>query len=737
MSKDVHGKKTVISKDEITISPLAINLAEYSIQREIGRGGMAFVYEAVEKSLNRIVALKVLSKELSQDKDLIQRFVYEAQAAARLSHPNIVQIYSIGQERGVYYFAMEHIRGNSVEDIVEREGRINAVSALNIVRQTVLGLREAYRAGIIHRDIKPGNILVGHDGLVKIADFGLASEIKGISFGVSGRVIGTPLYMSPEQAQGTEGDHCSDMYSLGITLYQMITGKLPFKGEGIKEIIKKQVNDPIPVLPFYVPKTVAKLIYHLTNKDKKKRFSDYDELLAEVDFIIHKLTAKTHRTLILFTAFLIVAGVYAYDQYVAIVEDVDMKTDLTSDQIAEEAYKRVAEFAKKYPESIEYAMRRYSGIIQEYPGTTAAQRAEQKMDIIVLSVNKTAKDELEELDRELSDAIQAKKYKECIDMYMELKYKYKNTDAETIAQKRINYIMGIVEREFLAKEKEVNGYIRNNRFDIARAVYQEFIENIGIGEFVDRAKLRLILIDKTEIDYKEGNKAKAEFVLVYEKVDGLLAEHEYQDALLYLETLIEKEENNQIKVMLDEQIKRVLEAKNKDKEEKLQLENKKQEIEKRYIKVEAALREYKYKYASELLESIEKDSVDISESRRHKLLGEKIKYLLYIKELIIASVNNEVAVGGEKGQTADDENMLLIVEGGFVGVPWVECSPQKIYAIAKRYVKDDDFEHNISLGVFCLTHGLRGKAKESFKRAGKIAPEKKEVLSYFWRDDAK
>jgi len=255
-----------------------------SILGELGRGGMAIVYKADELSLNRVVALKVLSPKISDDETMIKRFHREAQAVAKLSHPNIVHIYAIGEEEGIHYFTMEYIKGRTLRQVLKEQKAIPLGKALVFVIQAAEALGEAHKAGLVHRDVKPSNIMLDPAERIKVADFGLARLMDASSkLTVDGSFLGTPHYMSPEQCEGQPVDRRSDIYSLGVTFYEILTGKPPVEGGSPGSIIAKVIEGklrPIREIDPTVPKEVAAVITKMLAKDVSKRYRDMDEVIA-------------------------------------------------------------------------------------------------------------------------------------------------------------------------------------------------------------------------------------------------------------------------------------------------------------------------------------------------------------------------------------------------------------------------------------------------------------------------
>jgi len=257
----------------------------YKILSEIGRGGMGIVYKAEDKSGN-ICALKILPPELAYDEDFVRRFHREAQAASILSHPNIVRIIESGQEGGIHYLAMEYVEGKDCKRLIEEEG-LSIPEIIRITKAICLALERIHREGIVHRDVKSRNILIGNDGSIKLSDFGIA---RGIDFGSvtgTGSTIGSPEYMSPEQVEGEkEIDKRSDIYSLGIVMYEMATGHVPFTGPNFVSVAHKHLHvDPTPPrkISFRIPKGLERIILKALAKRKEDRYQRIQDLLRDLE----------------------------------------------------------------------------------------------------------------------------------------------------------------------------------------------------------------------------------------------------------------------------------------------------------------------------------------------------------------------------------------------------------------------------------------------------------------------
>ncbi len=262
-------------------------IGHYRIVAELGRGGMGIVYKAHEESLNRFVAIKVLGEHLTEDPGHVERFLREARSAASLNHPNIVQIYAVSEEDGRHFFAMEYVSGSSLQQILRSSGPLDPIQVAKIALQTASGLRAAHEQGIIHRDIKPANLLIDDRGLVKIADFGLALVTSGVSrLTATGMFMGTPGYLSPEQCLDQDPDHRTDIYSLGVTLYEALSGKVPFTADSplalLRQIVEVEPPDLGELKPEVDPELRA-IVARMMAKDRDQRVASCAELIGDLE----------------------------------------------------------------------------------------------------------------------------------------------------------------------------------------------------------------------------------------------------------------------------------------------------------------------------------------------------------------------------------------------------------------------------------------------------------------------
>ncbi len=264
-------------------------LGDFQLLRKLGQGGMGQVYLAEQRSLKRQVALKILKADLAVNPTALQRFKVEAEAVARATHANIVQVYAIGEVNGLHYMALEYVEGRTLRDYLAKKGPPNLSGALRLMRQVTAALQRAGELGIIHRDIKPDNILLTRQGEAKVADFGLSrffSASQPLNLTQTGVTMGTPLYMSPEQVEGRPLDPRTDIYSFGVTCYHLLTGQPPFRGETAIEVALKHVRaEPAPLQELRpdLPPQLCAMVHKMMAKEPEQRYQTCRELLHDLD----------------------------------------------------------------------------------------------------------------------------------------------------------------------------------------------------------------------------------------------------------------------------------------------------------------------------------------------------------------------------------------------------------------------------------------------------------------------
>ncbi|MCB0874181.1 MAG: Stk1 family PASTA domain-containing Ser/Thr kinase [Thermoleophilia bacterium] len=272
----------------------------YEIQEVLGTGGMARVYRAHDPRLGRDVAIKVLAERYASDPNFVERFRREASAAARLNHPNIVQVFDRGEAAGSYFIVMEYLPGPDLKQVIRAEGPLDPVTAIDNTLQILAALATAHHSDVIHRDVKPQNVLRAHDGTLKVTDFGIARAGAGSDVTEAGSVIGTAQYLSPEQARGNDVTPASDCYAAGIVLYEMLTGRVPFDGERPVAIAMKQINEP-PVEPRAyepgIPPALEAIVLRSLNKRPSERFRTAEEFSAALLSVRAELAGASGATI--------------------------------------------------------------------------------------------------------------------------------------------------------------------------------------------------------------------------------------------------------------------------------------------------------------------------------------------------------------------------------------------------------------------------------------------------------
>jgi serine/threonine-protein kinase len=255
----------------------------YEIIEKIGTGGMSDVYKAKDGKLNRFVAVKVLKQEFAENANFVSKFKTEAQAAAGMMHPNIVNVYDVGEEGGTHYIVMELVEGITLKKYIEKKSRLSIKETISIAIQVSMGIEAAHNNQTIHRDIKPQNIMISKEGKVKVTDFGIAKAVSSNT--ITSNVMGSVHYTSPEQARGGFSDEKSDIYSLGITMFEMLTGRVPFNGETTVAIAIKHIQEPMPSPREYVaeiPISVEQIVFKCTQKSPDRRYQSMSELIADL-----------------------------------------------------------------------------------------------------------------------------------------------------------------------------------------------------------------------------------------------------------------------------------------------------------------------------------------------------------------------------------------------------------------------------------------------------------------------
>lgn len=298
-SEDTTGPQTETletHKEELTRGSTFAR--RYEIIEKLGKGGMGKVYRVYDKKIKGEVALKLIKPEISAERKTIERFRNELKLAREIAHRNVCRMYDLNEEKGTHYITMEYVAGQDLKSMIKMSGQLSTRTAVKISKQLCEGLAEAHRLGVVHRDLKPSNIMIDREGHARIMDFGIARSLKTKGITGEGVMIGTPEYMSPEQAEGKELDHRSDIYSFGIVLYEMVTGIVPFKGDtplSVALMHKIEMPKDPRELNALIPEELSRLILNCVEKNKEDRYQNSEELLADLSRIEKEiLTTEIH-----------------------------------------------------------------------------------------------------------------------------------------------------------------------------------------------------------------------------------------------------------------------------------------------------------------------------------------------------------------------------------------------------------------------------------------------------------
>src|SRR5258705_1648213 len=267
----------------------------YKLEAKLGSGGMSTVYLANDGTLDRAVAVKVMHREMSEQPDQLERFRQEARAVAKLSHPNVVAVIDAGEDGGHPYIVFEYVDGETLKQRINRLGRLPVQEAVAYAIEIGRGLEPAHARSMVHRDIKPQNVLIDTEGRAKVTDFGIARQIEQQGVTATGRVLGTTDYVSPEQAMGQDVDPRSDVYSLGVVLYEMLTGDVPFRAETQVGVAMKHVNEPMPDVQARRPEVsaaVASVVDRATTKDPRDRYGTVAEMVRDLEQTLEVQAAR-------------------------------------------------------------------------------------------------------------------------------------------------------------------------------------------------------------------------------------------------------------------------------------------------------------------------------------------------------------------------------------------------------------------------------------------------------------
>lgn len=526
-------------------------LAGYQLEERIGRGGMGIVYRASQLSLGRTVALKVLSSRLTREPALVSRFVQEARAAGKLAHPCIVRVDDVGEDRGLYYISMEYLAGGSMEDLLNHTDRILPVGALAMMKDVAKGLQYAESQGIVHRDIKPDNLMLDDDGRVKICDLGIAISLEA-SAQSAGSVIGTPHYMSPEQAMAKPVDHRSDIYSLGCTFYRMLAGRMPFTGVTHKEITRKQIRYQPPALHTFIEEVsprLSRLVEWMMAKNPDARPQDATELLAELEACLAAETAadrseeelleqspeiqnhlsarigttirRRRRTTLryrrpragrlalrLAASFLLVAALtgLAVKQWPALTAAFSESSgtaagsleDPAAEEEASNEFLAARSYEKAHPDESDACLERYQAVTSRFPGTAAARSARIAGERLqrrekLLAIREKRWTRTLELSQRLIDA---HRFGGAVKLLETFARNYPGSEHAELADSCVRKVYELAGQAYRKQADVALEYRTSGDPGAAALIYENISSEWGLEPFASDAKAQLAALDK-------------------------------------------------------------------------------------------------------------------------------------------------------------------------------------------------------------------------------------------------
>ena len=550
-------------------------LGRYTIKAKLGQGGMGMVYEAIQDGLERRVALKVLPNRLAKNKVYLERFKREAQAAASLDHPNIVQVYEIGEDKGLVFFSMQFIEGDTLQHRIELDGSVPVDDALDIARSTAEALSHAWNQGqIIHRDIKPDNIMLTPEGSVKVADLGLAKSVDGDDTITQTQEagVGTPLYMAPEQARGKKDiDFRSDIYSLGITFYQSITGECPFSGETPLAVMMSHAEQPLPDASEYedVPQSINSLLQKMCAKKPEDRFQGYSELITAIDETksgsaiqavpvaaavapaaaqrIGRTSASRRRlerarrksSMTPFLAGLatcvLVVGVIAYTKQ-DVLRDVIFGLE---NQPEDQSKTRVSKQKKNQPTAPAVASTRQKGA----PATPSSEQTKIKPK------QTPEKDPLADIRKEIPNLLESGDYSKAIGMLDSASRKELSKEATDSINSLKSQVMEEAMTQFEDDKTEIAGLLKKKKYDDAIQILNR-ARSYGVPDVSTDASTRIVQINRLKTEEVERAKRANDLdaqIIAFSRLRRLLTprlkEHDYEALSLLIDSQAGKPEN--------------------------------------------------------------------------------------------------------------------------------------------------------------------------------------------------
>ena len=697
---------------------------------KIGEGGMGSVYKAFHIGLDKNVALKILPLDHLDSADRIKRFKHEAKSAAKMEHPNIVQILNIGEEEGIHFIVMQFIDGEDLRQRLLRKGVFPPIEAIDICLQVAEGLNVAHKKGIIHRDIKPDNIMIEREGNVKITDFGLARQMEhGLDISKPGKALGTPYYMSPEQCSGKELDGRSDIYSLGVSLYHIVTGKRPFKGKNAVATALMHIREPVappekinPNLPL----PLADLILKMMEKNPQYRFQNCSELLSALkstkDVILNTKELGTLanqdngndsanqdesisvdslkkdeignvRKKILITAGIgIVTLIIAIVLFVSLFSTKPVENDPKNpngtvntnnsgspfhpqnkkrqrEEAASEMWKIKEKSLNQLVEAMLFSesFQIIDGFIEEYSGTKAVVSAETYKENLIKKKEQLAKQELERVTKDYNKLIKAKKYSEVKAILRSFNAKLMTEEIEKEIETRRSKVNALIGKKWTKFRTEVEKYTRESPYQYFDAL--ELLENTKeIGDPIFDEQLKKL---KQRVQSEFNSKAKDEFEKKKDELNKQFYFITRFSNIFKIRLILLKPFNSNIDNVLSLISKEISDC-------------------------------TKYTYVLPVLKLIERD----------------LKSIIYFQDVVIDKIFKTLAKKGKKTQivtltkgtlegriiSADIDSLEISIDNEVTKLKWIDISPRYIAELAYDYIKPEtDVIKALSIPLFLLS----------------------------------
>ncbi|BBM87391.1 protein kinase domain-containing protein [Candidatus Uabimicrobium amorphum] len=538
--------------------------------RVLGQGGMGTVFEAVKLSLNKKVAMKILHRDLCNQKNLIQRFFQEAKAAAVLNHPNIVSISNVGEQDGHHYMEMEYIHGQTLKQRIQKDKFISVPKALFILKQVAFGLQFAHDANILHRDIKPANIMLTNHGEVKITDFGLAKFMdQDFNLSKTGEFLGTPYYIAPEIVTGEETiDTRADIYSLGISFYEMLSGKIPFRGKTPMQIAYKHVTEPLPPLQDaaqHVPEIVENLIKDLSEKDPRKRIANMDALIARIEeienviddntfpmkrssqWLVPRRTKRLSPIILLFALGIVVWGVVHFLPQSSKNSKNNIqqtKNNPSTNNVVAKQDKSKALWEQSntlvQQQKYDLAHQKLQELIENYPDSPYQQQACEKNEVVLEIIARRKKEEqqkrkIAQIWDKANELYKNNNYKDAQRLFLEITTKYPTSSYNQEAQRFYKSISATLSRREWAKDlwARASKAFNQREYQQAQKFLKKLIEEYPDPLYLEKAQKKQRVIREYILDNESAKN-------IWARAQREMSNKNYKDALQQLQKLISR-----------------------------------------------------------------------------------------------------------------------------------------------------------------------------------------------------